>query len=617
MALACLALSAAAVLRATSVIPISDHELAQRAQVIVHGVVESSEVTVDAHGRPEMLSVIAPLSVLKGSLPGSLVLHQLGGTLPDGRFLKIWGQPEYVPGREVIVFAIRHESGEYQTAELFLGLFGVMADSTGRRFATSSLNLATPGGVSVYRPEKKDDGRPETVDAADSESSPRELDPFLVFLRSGARTSSRRARVPEGALIDVEHPRESRNRIHPLWGNISNSLYRWNNGATATWTLVNQANITGGGTAEATAALAAWTLEPNSNINYVAGAGSSNTIDLNATSVCGQSGCLAGAGVIGCGGPSGGGSHTWRGDSYFSISSGFVQLRSYCTTNLYSSVTTQAVIEHELGHTLGLGHSDQNVSTHDVCRGDEDAATMRSVVQGRSALGTDDVDAIRWIYGDGLNSCTAVIPTVTGIGPKSGSTGGGTLVTIAGTNFIPGATVLIGGVPAASVSVTSSTSLTAVSGAHLAGNVDVTVTNPDASLATRTGAYRYASGLGFFSVLPCRVLDTRNTAGPLGAPSLVAGADRLFTVAGQCGVPSTAVAISANVAVTASTGAGYVTVTQGDLPAPVTSTVNYATGQTRANTAMISLGAAGEIRARCGQTSGKADLVLDVNGYYQ
>ena len=317
LALACLALSAATVLRATSVIPISDSELSQRADVIVHGVVESSEVTVDSHGRPEMLSVIAPLSVVKGVLHGSLVLHQLGGTLPDGRFLKIWGQPEYVPGREVVVFAIRHESGEYQTAELLLGRFEVMTDSAGRKFAVPTLKMSTPQGVQVYRRQSETlDPRSEPQEAAesDSESSARELTGFLGFLRSGSRVARSHTPVPEGALVPVEHERERRNRVRPFWGNISNSLYRWNNGATAVWTLVNTANITGGGTAEATGALAAWTLEPNSNINYVAGAGSGNTIDLNATSVCGQSGCLAGGGVIGCGGPSGGGQpHMARG----------------------------------------------------------------------------------------------------------------------------------------------------------------------------------------------------------------------------------------------------------------------------------------------------------------
>src|SRR6202035_3615235 len=122
---------------------------------------------------------------------------------------------------------------------------------------------------------------------------------------------------------------------------------------------------------------------------------------------------------------SGGGGNTWRGESYFTISQGMVQLRSMCTPNVFSSVIIQSVLTHELGHTLGLGHSDQNVSPHDTCRGDEDAATMRSLVQNRTSLGTDDVDAVRWLYGDGLTSCTAAAPpSVSTVSPPSGSVSG-------------------------------------------------------------------------------------------------------------------------------------------------------------------------------------------------
>ena len=624
LALACLAMPSA-LLFATSVIPITDQELYRRADVVVHGIVETSDVSVDSQGRPETVSIIQPISVLKGSLTGSLVLHQLGGTLPDTRYVKIWGRPEYVPGREVVVFAIRHESGEYQTAELLLGQFEVSQDAMGRRFAVSSLAAAVRPGVTVVRPSRRAlellESRETGAEPADldSESGPRDLAAFLGFLKSAARQPMVSRPSPAGALTPVEHKSQSGKR--PLWGMINNSFWRWNNNATATWTLVNTANMTGGGVAEATGALATWTTEPNSTINYIAGAGSSNTIDLNAgaSAGCGWNTCLAGGGVIGCGGPNGGGSNTWRGDSYFTIGGGMVQLRSMCSANAFGSVIIQSVLTHELGHTLGLGHSDQNVSPHDTCRGDEDAATMRSSVQSRTSLGTDDVDAVRWIYGDGLNSCTAAAPpTVTGIGPTSGPTNGGTLVTIAGTNFVAGATVSIGGVPATGVSVASSTQLSATTGAHAAGAADVVVTNPDALSGSLPGAFTYNSGTGYYTVTPCRVIDTRNASGPLGGPALAAGAERVFGIAGQCGIPASARAISVNIAVTqSSTGPGYVTLGQGDIGTPSASTINYASGQTRSNNAFVPLGATGNIRAKCGQGSGTVHLVLDVYGYFQ
>jgi hypothetical protein len=45
--------------------------------------------------------------------------------------------------------------------------------------------------------------------------------------------------------------------------------------------------------------------------------------------------------------------------------------------------------------------------------------------------------------------------------------------------------------------------------------------------------------------------------------------------------------------------------------------LNYSSGQTRANNAVVSLGAAGDIAVRCGQGSGTAHVVVDVNGYFQ
>src|SRR5258706_15760700 len=79
-----------ALLSATTVIPIPDRELRQRADVVVRGIVVSNEVAEDALGRPETVTTITPLEVLKGNLPGDLVLHQFGGRLADGRFFQLW-----------------------------------------------------------------------------------------------------------------------------------------------------------------------------------------------------------------------------------------------------------------------------------------------------------------------------------------------------------------------------------------------------------------------------------------------------------------------------------------------------------------------------------------------
>src|SRR5204863_8049945 len=54
------------------------------------------------------------------------------------------------------------------------------------------------------------------------------------------------------------------------------------------------------------------------------------------------------------------------------------------------------------------------------------------------------------------------------------------------------------------------------------------------------------SGLRFHTLVPCRLLDTRDAAGPYGGPLLGAGASRSFDLTGRCGIPADAAAVSLN-----------------------------------------------------------------------
>jgi hypothetical protein len=85
--------------------------------------------------------------------------------------------------------------------------------------------------------------------------------------------------------------------------------------------------------------------------------------------------------------------------------------------------------------------------------------------------------------------------TVTAITPSSGSTLGGTAITITGTHFASGATVMIGGAAATSVTVVSETSLTAITPQHATGASDVIV-----SAGGKTGTLR--SGFTFSAPAP-------------------------------------------------------------------------------------------------------------------
>ena len=86
--------------------------------------------------------------------------------------------------------------------------------------------------------------------------------------------------------------------------------------------------------------------------------------------------------------------------------------------------------------------------------------------------------------------------SVTAVSPSAGTTAGGTMLSIEGTGFAPGATVAIGGIPAASAAVSTPTTIVATTpiGPHdFAGRSAraLTVTNPDGSVATLANGYTW------------------------------------------------------------------------------------------------------------------------------
>lgn len=126
-----------------------------------------------------------------------------------------------------------------------------------------------------------------------------------------------------------------------------------------------------------------------------------------------------------------------------------------------------------------------------------------------------------------------------------------------------------------------------------------------------------ATALSFHVATPCRIADTRNPDGPFGGPALAANASRNFQIAGPCGVSPTAKAAALNLTITAPTAAGDLRLYPGDISPPATSTISYSAGQTRADNAVIGLGAAGDVGIHCDQTSGTVHVILDVVGWFE
>ena len=118
----------------------------------------------------------------------------------------------------------------------------------------------------------------------------------------------------------------------------------------------------------------------------------------------------------------------------------------------------------------------------------------------------------------------------------------------------------------------------------------------------------------FVPITPCRVVDTRNAAGPFGGPTLAANTSRDFAIPnGACNIPAGATAYSLSLAVVPSGPLGYVTLWPAGQRQPFVATETSLDGRIRANAAIVPAGSNGAVSVFATNTT---DVILDINGYF-
>jgi DNA-binding beta-propeller fold protein YncE len=124
-----------------------------------------------------------------------------------------------------------------------------------------------------------------------------------------------------------------------------------------------------------------------------------------------------------------------------------------------------------------------------------------------------------------------------------------------------------------------------------------------------------ATTLQLTAVTPCRLVDTRQTGGPIAG-----GTYRTFNLpqlasTNNCASLSTAAATSLNVTLVPKNGmpVSYLTIWAAPQIQPVVSTMNSLDGRTKANAAIVPAGVSGEVNVYVTNT---ADVVLDLDGYF-
>ena len=128
--------------------------------------------------------------------------------------------------------------------------------------------------------------------------------------------------------------------------------------------------------------------------------------------------------------------------------------------------------------------------------------------------------------------------------------------------------------------------------------------------------------LSYYTVTPCRIIDTRTANGPFGGPAFGVTA-RSFQIGGNCGVPATAKAIQVNVAAINAPAGGEVVLYPGNMSlAPGVKSISFSAGQVLSNNAVVGLATDGSgtmnalARFPSGGQVNQVNIAIDIYGYF-